>query len=167
MCTSKKVLLAAGGGTLGTYTAKELLKLGCRVDVLSLQAEVLDHENYRFFKGDASYEGISAFLKDKRYDAIVNFIHYTDPQEYKKVYRLTIERTDHLFFLSSYRVYADTDGFIREESPRLMDVCRDEELVNNDDYALPKSVCEDFLKDECKNQPWTILRPVISFSDKR
>lgn len=32
----KRVLLIAGGGTLGTYTAEELLRLGHMVDVICL-----------------------------------------------------------------------------------------------------------------------------------
>ena len=32
----KTVLLIAGGGTLGTYTGLELLRLGCKVDIICL-----------------------------------------------------------------------------------------------------------------------------------
>ena len=41
---NKKVLLIAGGGTLGTYTAKELLRLGCYVDVLCPEDKESDNE---------------------------------------------------------------------------------------------------------------------------
>ena len=33
MTKDKSVLLIAGGGTLGTYTAAELLRMGCTVEV--------------------------------------------------------------------------------------------------------------------------------------
>lgn len=70
-------------------------------------------------------------------------------------------------FLSSYRVYADKEHPITESSPRLSDVLTDEEFFAKETYALPKSKCEDFLNNECAGQPWTIVRPVISFSDRR
>lgn len=35
----KRVLLIAGGGTLGTYTAEELLRLGHMVDVIVLKTK--------------------------------------------------------------------------------------------------------------------------------
>ena len=33
----RNVLLIGGGGTLGTYTAKELLRLGHKVDIICLE----------------------------------------------------------------------------------------------------------------------------------
>ena len=46
----KKVLLIAGGGTLGLYTAKELLRLGHAVDIICLDDMTSDNEKLRFFK---------------------------------------------------------------------------------------------------------------------
>ena len=40
-------------------------------------------------------------------------------------------------------------------------------FLETEDYAVPKSKCEDFLKNECNDEHWTVVRPVISFSDKR
>lgn len=31
---NKNVLLLGGGGTIGTYVAKELLEMGCSVDII-------------------------------------------------------------------------------------------------------------------------------------
>ena len=44
MYKNKTVLLIGGGGTLGTYTAQELLKLGCAVDVICPEEKVSDNE---------------------------------------------------------------------------------------------------------------------------
>ena len=49
----KKALLIAGGGTLGTYTAEELLRLGHSVDVVCLEDKVSDNENLRYYKESA------------------------------------------------------------------------------------------------------------------
>lgn len=36
-----------------------------------------------------------------------------------------------------------------------------------EDYAVPKSKCEHFIKEESGTSNWTIVRPVISFSKRR
>jgi nucleoside-diphosphate-sugar epimerase len=78
-----------------------------------------------------------------------------------------IQNTDHLIFLSSYRVYADLEHPITEDAPQLYDVSEDEEFLATESYAVPKSKCEDYLFGKCAGQPWTIVRPVISFSQYR
>ena len=167
MYSNKNVLLIAGGGTLGTYTSKELLRLGCNVDVICLEEKKSESEKLKFYKDYVSEDLLKKLFSQKHYDGIVNFIHYTDVEEYKKIHKLLIENTDHLIFLSSYRVYADKEHPIKETSPRLYDVSEDKYFLETEDYAVPKSKCEDFLSTECKGQPWTVVRPVISFSDKR
>ncbi len=167
MYQGKKVLLIAGGGTLGTYTAKELLRLGCFVDVLCPEEKKSDSERLRFHRGLASEEMLADLFSKDRYDGIVNFIHYTDAEEYKRVHPFLIANTDHLIFLSSYRVYANEQHPVTESAPRLYDVVTDEEFLRTEDYAVPKSICEDYLRGERAGEPWTIVRPVISFSHRR
>ena len=43
MYKNKRVLLIAGGGTLGTYTGEELLRLGAYVDVLCPEDKLSDN----------------------------------------------------------------------------------------------------------------------------
>lgn len=163
----KSVLLIAGGGTLGRYTAQNLRKLGCSVDIICLEDNTSSDKGLRFYKASADLEFLKAFLKDKHYDGIVNFMHYSDPEAYKPVHMLLSENTGHLIFLSSYRVYADLEHPVKETSPTLYDTSDDEELLKNDNYAIPKSKAEYFIKNESGTKNWTIVRPVISFSDRR
>lgn len=167
MYTNKKVLLIAGGGTLGTYASKELLRLGCYVDVICPEEKISDNERLKFHQSYATEDFLIELFKNNHYDGIIDFLHYSDPQEYKKSYRLLIKNTDHLIFLSSYRVYADEQHPITEDAPRLYDVLDDADFQLNERYAVPKSKCEDFLRQECKGENWTIVRPVISFSRLR
>ncbi len=166
-CQNKRVLLIAGGGTLGTYTARELLRLGCTVEVICPEEKRSDHERLIFHQSLATDELLSALFEKTHYDGIVNFIHYKDPEEYKRVHPLLMKGTDHLIFLSSYRVYADEQHPITEDAPRLTEVVKDPVFLETETYAVPKSKCEDFLRTACAGQPWTIVRPVISFSDRR
>ncbi len=163
----KRVLLIAGGGTLGTYTAEELLRMGCAVDVICPEEKKSDHPNLRFIRSLATEELLRELFAAGKYDGIVNFIHYKTLEAYQEIHPLLIENTKHLIFLSSYRVYADLEHPITEDAPQLYDVSEDEEFLANEDYAVPKSKCEDYLFGECAGQPWTIVRPVISFSQYR
>jgi nucleoside-diphosphate-sugar epimerase len=163
----KKVLLIAGGGTLGTYTAKELLNKGCAVDVICLEDYTSNNPKLCYHKAKADLNYLTEFLKDKYYDGIVNFIHYYVPEMYKPVHKLLTSKTDQLIFLSSYRVYAESKQPLTEESPFLADVVEDEEFLKSEDYAVPKAICEKFLREESGTKNWTVVRPVISFSDKR
>ena len=167
MYQGKKILLIAGGGTLGSYVSLELLKKGAVVDVICLEERVSEHEGLTFYRESATLEFLSAFLADRHYDGIVNFIHYKTAEEYAPVHALLIAKTDHLIFLSSYRVYANEQLPVTETAPRLLDVTEDREFLEVEDYALPKARCEDFLNTYHKGEAWTIVRPVISFSHLR
>lgn len=161
---NKKVLLIGGGGTLGTYTAKELLKLGNAVDIICLEDKKSDNEKLRFFKAHADMDYLSEFLKDRYYDGIVNFIHYKSVEEYKPVHKLLTDRTGHLIFLSSYRVYANKQRPVTENASQLYDTVSDELFLTTEDYAVPKSKNEHYIREESGTTNWTIVRPVISFS---
>lgn len=167
MKDSKKVLLIAGGGTLGSNTQKELLKKGVSVDVICLEDKQADDDRLTFYRENASYEFLQNFLKDRYYDGIVNFIHYIDVEAYKPVHELLTQHTDQLIFLSSYRVYADSEHPIKETSPKLADTLDDEDFFKNEKYALCKSKAEKYIVEESKTSNWTIIRPVISFSERR
>ena len=163
----RKVLLIAGGGTLGRYTAKELLNKGCAVDVICLEDYTSNNPKLCYYKAKADLNYLTEFLKDKYYDGIVNFIHYYVPEMYKPVHKLLTSKTDQLIFLSSYRVYAESKQPLTEEAPFLADVVKDEEFLKSEDYAVPKAICEKYLREESDTKNWTVVRPVISFSDKR
>lgn len=163
----KKVLLIAGGGTLGRYVTRELLEKGCAVDVICLEDYTSDNELLHYYKAKVDFEYLTEFLKDKYYDGIVNFIHYTEAEAYKPVHMLLASKTDQLVFLSSYRVYADLQHPVTETAPQLFDTVDDEEFLKTEDYAVPKSKCEKFIREESNTENWTIIRPVISFSDWR
>ncbi len=164
----KKVLLIAGGGTLGTYTAEELLRLGHKVDVICLEDKTSENDNLRFFKARATLEYLKEFFEGNRYDGIVNFLHYKNYEDYIPYHELLTNNTYHLIFLSSYRVYADLEHPITENAPQLLDVIKDdEEFLEKEDYALAKARAERFLADNPYPKNFTVVRPVISFSDRR
>jgi len=167
MVQNKKVLLIAGGGTLGTYTAKELLRLGASVDVICPEEKISDHPRLHYIRDYVSNELLEMLFQKTHYDGIVNFLHYSDENEYRKVHPFLMANTDHLVFLSSYRVYANEEHPVREDAPRLHEVFPVEGLLAKDTYGVKKALCEDYLFGERKGERWTIVRPVISFSARR
>lgn len=168
MYENKRVLLIAGGGTLGTYAAEELLRLGCYVDVICLEEKTSDNERLSYHREYATMEFLKSLFAGSRYDGIVNFLHYTSLDEYKPFHKLLSENTDHLIFLSSYRIYADLQHPITEEAPLLADVIKDDaEFLRTENYALPKTACERYIREESGTCNWTVVRPVISTSDRR
>ncbi len=167
MYNDKNVLLIAGGGTLGTYTAKELLRLGYNVDIICPEEKKSYDERLKFYQSYATNDFLKELFCKKHYDGIVNFIHYPDIEEYKPVHKLLTDNTDHLIFLSSYRVYADLENPITENAPMLLDVSDDKAFLEEETYALSKAKAEKFIREESNTKNWTIVRPVISFSEKR
>jgi len=164
---SKKVLLIAGGGTLGTYVYTELLKKDVCVDIICMEDKFSDDVRLTFYKAVATEEYLKDFLSERHYDAIVNFLHYTDAQDFKNIYPVFKSSCDQYVFLSSYRVYADSKEPITEDSPRLYNTVFEKDYTEVDTYSIPNSLIEDFLNNECKGDGWTIVRPVISFSSRR
>lgn len=167
MLKNKRILLIAGGGTLGTYVSEELLRLNAQVEVICPEEKISNNDRLTFHQSLATEELLRELFSAKHYDGIVNFIHYKEVEDYKKIHSLLIANTDHLIFLSSYRVYADEQHPITEQAPRLLDVTQDADFLENEKYAVSKAKCEDYLRNEHANEPWTIVRPVISFSDRR
>ena len=167
MYSDKRVLLIAGGGTLGTHTANELLRLGACVEVICPEEKISKNERLIFHRGYATEELLKALFSKKHYHGIVNFIHYPEPEDYKRIHPLLIENTDHLIFLSSYRVYGNAQHPITEDAPRLTETVCDPDFLANEKYAVPKARCEDYLRNERRGDPFTIVRPVISFSRYR
>lgn len=164
----KNVLLIAGGGTLGTYVAEELLRLGHKVDIICLEDKHSDIESLKYYKADATLDFLKDLFSKNHYDGIVNFIHYENNEDYVPYHELLTQNTDHLIFLSSYRVYADLQHPITETAPQLIDVIKDDPLFHEtEDYALAKSRTERYLNNNSCPKNWTIVRPVISFSERR
>ena len=107
MNEARKVLLIGGGGTLGAYTAEELLRMNCQVDVICLEDNQPAREGLCFYQGRATLDYLAAFLKERHYDGIINYLHYPNAEDYKPVYRLLSVSAERVVFLSSYRIYAD------------------------------------------------------------
>lgn len=170
--SNKKVLLIGGGGTIGTYIAKELLELGSSVDIICLEDYKSNNEKLRYIKTKVTADYLRGFLEDKHYDAIANLLHYDEPEDYIQVHTIIAPKTDHEIFFSSIRALGDAQHPITETAPTILDLYErgeftDETFVQRDRYSMSKARCERYLRQVSSYKNWTIIRPMINTSDKR
>lgn len=169
---NKNVLLLGGGGTIGTYVAKELLEMGCSVDIICLEDYKSDNERLRYFKSQITLDFLKGFLADKYYNGILDLLHHRVPEDYIDFHMVIAPKTDHEIFFSSIRALGDTQHPITETTPTILDLVdkgefTDETFINNDAYSMSKARCERYLRMVSKYKNWTIIRPMINTSDKR
>ena len=163
--SAEKILILGGTGVMGSYLVPELLKMNYRLDVCTNSVAHTPHQNVRYIYIDCmNIRTLRELLKEK-YDVIIDFMTYQTYQ-FAERYQLLLENTQQLIFLSSYRVYSDLDIPIREDSPRLLDVTKDDIYLQTDDYSLSKARQENILFGS-KYTNWTIARPTIVYSNQR
>lgn len=162
---SKKILVLGATGAMAVYLIPELLSMGYIVDGVSLDDMQSDNENLRYIKADATDIGFLSILLQNKYDGIVDFMIYRDKKKFETYMKLFLENTEHYIYLSTYRIYAESE-IISEKSPRLLDVCDDKALLSTGDYAIYKAECENELR-VSKYTNYTIVRPAITYSKRR
>ena len=162
----KTALLIAGTGTLGGPAYMELVRLGWKVDVISLEDFASVTPRLVFIKADASTDRMEKFLEGRHYDAIVDFLHVPEAGEQGRRIDLMLDHTDQFVFLSSYRTYTGRDKVITESSEQWIDAPANDRMLAEDDYAIPKARGERHLMASGRRN-WTIIRPVISFTHYR
>lgn len=143
-------------------------------DILSLQGHDLvittrkdrqDTEHVKYIIGDAHDNEFLQRLMSENWEAIVDFMVY-NTVEFKKRIDCLLSSTQQYIYLSSARVFANEDIYITERSPRLLDMSKDKEYLQTDEYALTKARQENILRESGKYN-WTIVRPYITFSEMR
>ena len=160
-----KILVLGGTGAMGVDLVKILGERGENVTVTSRSERKSEFNNVKYVRGDAHDNAFLISLLAEKYDAIVDFMVY-NTEEFKEKQDLLLGATDQYIFLSSSRVYADSDTPITEDSQRLLDVTTDSEYLKTDEYALTKARQENMLRESGKTN-WTIIRPYITYSSQR
>ena len=149
---------------MGTHLVELLEKDGHEIFVTTRNKRE-SKGNLHYIEGNARDIGFMETLLRQKWGAIVDFMVYATP-EFKSRVNLLLGATEQYIFLSSARVYADSESPITEASDRLLDVSKDEEYLATDEYALTKARQEDVLKN-CGQRNWTIIRPYITYSENR
>lgn len=164
-----KILLIGGTGAMGNKLIDLLDKNrgGYEVYVTSRSFHK-DFNNIHFLKGNAHENEFLFNVLSKGYDVIVDFLIYMDVNEFKDKINKILENTKHYIFLSSSRVYSNSNNIINEKTKRIYDELDNYKFVNEKsiEYAIIKSKEEDILK-STKKDNYTIIRPYITYDDQR
>ena len=149
---------------MGTHLTSLLSREGHDVFVTS-RSNYEDSDRVRYLQGNArDLDFLNEILKS-HWGSIVDFMSY-GTEEFKSRMDLLLGSTDQYVFLSSARVYAQSDVPITEESPRLLDASTDEAYLRTDEYGLAKARQENLLRYSGREN-WTVIRPSITFSEDR
>ncbi|WP_198330401.1 NAD-dependent epimerase/dehydratase family protein [Psychrobacter cibarius] len=158
------VLVLGGTGAMGKHLVN-LIAEGSNHVVVTSRTQSGHKSNVEYKIGNAKEETFIDELLAQRWDVIVDFMVYKT-NEFKNRYERLLEATDHYIYLSSSRVYADSDKPLTESSPRLLDISKDQDYLATDEYALTKARQENLLFASARKN-WTIIRPYITYDEER
>lgn len=160
-----KILLLGGTGAIGKDLGTILQDNNNDIFVTTRNSQK-DTTNINYIVGNAMDNNfISEILKDK-FDVIVDFMMYDNLQLFESRIDMLLNSTNNYIFISSSRVYANSQEPITEKCSRLLDTCTDKMYLKNNDYAILKCKEEDLLKQNSKNN-YTIIRPYITYNNTK
>ncbi|HEF8786613.1 TPA: NAD-dependent epimerase/dehydratase family protein [Providencia alcalifaciens] len=159
-----KILVLGGTGAMGVHLVKLLAEKNYQVSVTS-RNKTGNTNNINYIQGNAHNSDFLNSLLSQSWDAIVDFMIYSTPS-FQQRYTQFLNATKQYIFISSSRVYADSEQPITENSLRLLDTIEDKAYLSTDEYALTKARQENLLFDSA-NSNWTIIRPYITYDDER
>lgn len=158
------ILVLGGTGSMGVPLVNRLSKTH-KVYVTS-RSKRESSANIEYIQGNAREKDfVVTLLSMRKWDAIIDFMVHT-ADSLTELSSLFLENTKQYVFISSARVYSQTEAKITEDTPRLLDVSTDTEYLKTNEYALAKAREEDILFKSGKNN-FTIIRPTITYNTYR
>ena len=134
--------------------------------ITSRKRRISQRDNVEYIQGNAHDNNfLIKLLSSKYYDTVIDFMAYST-DEFKLRIDLFLKHTAQYIYISSSRVYANENKCITEKTKRLLDICKDNEYLETDEYALTKARQENLLL-KSKKRNWTIIRPYITYNVER
>lgn len=160
------ILLLGGTGAMGEHLVSLLSQNPENNIYVTSRRTHKSQRNVTYITGNALDDGfVIPLLKERKWTAIVDFMIYSTEQFTRKA-NMFLSQTEQYVYLSSSRVYDNSETPITENSKRLLDSCKNPAYLNTDEYALTKARQENILRKSDKSN-WTIIRPYITFSEIR
>lgn len=154
-----KVLLIGGTGTLSMDTTELCISKGYEVYLFNRgNKNKYVGKNVHYIIGDINNAGKAIeLIGNLKFDVVVDYLTY-NVQTLKKRVTVFEGRTNQYIFISSATVFPITKERISENSP-----------IGNDGwiYAKEKLQCERYLKQNIFSFQYTIVRPYVTYGDKR
>lgn len=163
----KKILLLGGTGAIGKSLAILFTKYH-DVDLYITSRKKRDSSSsVHYLIGDAHnvdfLNHIFATIKD--IDCVIDFMVW-DTDLFMKTYTILLDNSRRYIYISSARVYANSEKIISEESEKLFDIKKERYFICKDTYAVPKSQQENILMNSNYDN-FTIIRPYITYGENR
>ena len=162
-----KILILGGTGAMGTSLVSILSRRrDNNLFITSRKRRISQRDNVEYIQGNAHDNNfLIKLLSSKYYDTVIDFMAYST-DEFKLRIDLFLKHTAQYIYISSSRVYANENKCITEKTKRLLDICKDNEYLETDEYALTKARQENLLL-KSKKRNWTIIRPYITYNVER
>lgn len=160
-----RILLLGGTGAMGMYLTVLLEADGHDVFVTSRSSMHKDRNRVTYIKGNAHDKSFLTQILSEKYDAIVDFMIYSN-EELSDRAHLLLSSTNQYFFLSSSRVYVPNILSADEDAPLMIDQESGIFDIQSNYYSIYKAQQERILKDTGLDN-YTIIRPYITYSDNR
>lgn len=158
------ILVLGGTGAMGCPLVR-ILAQNNRVYVTSRSVRESE-ENIVYIQGNAKdHEFLKQVLDMFMWDAVIDFMVHSE-EGLKKNLSLFLDNCKQYVFISSARVYAQSEDPIKETNPRLLDVTNDNQYLQTNEYALAKAREENLLLNSGKKN-FTIIRPSITYNTHR
>ena len=119
-----EILILGGTGAMGVPLVNLLSKKEDAKVYVTTRSKKENYGNITYLQGNAKNSVFFNSLMTKEYDVIIDFMVYTT-EELKNRLEILLNKTKQYFFFSSSRCYADSKERIRENSPRLVDICEE------------------------------------------
>lgn len=159
------ILILGGTGAMGVPLVKNLSEDATNNIYVTSRKKRKSENNVQYIQGNAREEiFLKEVLKSKEWDAIVDFIVHGE--NFQHILPFILDSTKQYVFISSARVYSESDTLITEDTPRLLDVSKDREYLKTNEYALAKARQENLLFNSGRNN-FTIIRPSITYNNYR
>ena len=156
------VLIIGGTGVLSSAVTAEALRQRIGVTMINRGKRKIP-EGVELIKADkAEFQTISKALESRTFDAVMDFLCYTDAQTEKSA-RFYMKYTKQYFYISSCAVYdtASLNGQMAdEESKKVLPIWK---------YSVDKWASEQKIKTLFKGSDvnYTIIRPCVTYGDTR
>jgi nucleoside-diphosphate-sugar epimerase len=159
------ILILGGTGAMGVPLVNDLSKVATNNIYVTSRKKHISEHNIRYIQGNACDDNILMdILKLKEWDAIVDFLVHGE--KFEHILPFILDSTKQYVFISSARIYSESDSPITENTPRLLDVSKDVEYLKTNEYALAKARQENLLFNSGRNN-FTIIRPSITYNNFR
>lgn len=159
------ILVLGGTGAMGTPLVSILKQEKTNQIYVTSRKARTSSDNIHYLQGNARKKDfLEQILIAQDWDSVVDFMVHG--HEFKDLVGLFLNNTKQYIFISSARVYSQSDEPITEQTPRLLDVSKDQKYLATNEYALAKAREEDLLYNSGKKN-FTIIRPSITYNDYR